>query len=122
MEQSTEVDAAVLPSQFYDLVHRNTDRSPEAKLCLAVLEDAVVCLLQNKTPMCRIEAADWVRGRPSLLSFESVCEALGLNDDTLRERLLQLAGGGQEASRSGLRRRRCRLVGHAARVRVMRFS
>ena len=72
-------DADVLaPSQFYDITHATTEPSPEAKLLLALLGDAISCLL-SRNPKLELEARRWVQGDgPSLITFEVVCAALGI--------------------------------------------
>lgn len=72
--------------------------APERALMQAMLQDAVLCLLHEAAPMSErtqlaAEARAWVesRSRAWVFAFERVCEALGMNADYLRRRLLELA-------------------------------
>ena len=81
----------LLPSQFYD------DRTPiggEQKLLLALLVDAINQINWDGSGGKRrraafAESAAWVKslGRYSIVSFETVCDALGIDFVALRERL-----------------------------------
>ncbi|MBX3023610.1 hypothetical protein KF840_01740 [bacterium] len=71
---------------------------PEKALMQAMLQDAVLCLMcqaapMNERPQLYAEARAWVesRSRAWVFAFESVCEALGINADYARCRLLALA-------------------------------
>ena len=69
-----------------------TARTPEERLMIAVLEDALVTFergLTSRNPMVRRafhEVDHWVRNRENdgLFSFESICSMLGLDTEYLR--------------------------------------
>lgn len=87
----------ILPSQFFELFGAQTFSS-EQRLVLAVLIDAINILEDYRvSPNHRKrnsfdEAWSWVFGNgiTSLLSFDHVCEALGVNAERLRRRLSEL--------------------------------
>jgi len=67
----------------------------ERKLMQAVLSEAIVCLTGRAGPpreryQLAAEALRWVRSRDMSwpFSFESICDVLGVNADSLRRRLL----------------------------------
>jgi hypothetical protein len=67
----------------------------EARLALAVLEDAFGCLAGSHEPwhfpprLFRWEAEQWIdsRDRAPLFSFERICSILHLDADSIREEL-----------------------------------
>jgi len=72
--------------------------APERALMQAILQDAILCLLGDAGPGKERErlAADaryWIelRSRAWLFSFESVCDALSIDPDYARSRLLRMA-------------------------------
>lgn len=72
--------------------------SPERALMQAMLQDAVLCLMRqaapmNERPQLYAEARAWVesRSRGWVFAFDSVCDALGINPDYARRRLLAIA-------------------------------
>ena len=86
----------LLPSQFFESVGAQTF-SCEQRLMLAVLADAINIL--RSTDSSNIgkrksfnEASSWVfaSGITSSLSFDRVCDALGINEESLRRRLSEL--------------------------------
>src|SRR6266849_9995334 len=86
----------LLPSQFFELVGARTFSS-EQRLMLAVLADAINVL--GSTDSSNLgkrksfnEASSWVfaSGITSSLSFDRVCDALGINAESLRRRLSEL--------------------------------
>ena len=86
----------LLPSQFFELVGARTFSS-EQRLMLAVLADAVNVLGSTDSSNLRKrksfnEASSWVfaSGITSSLSFDRVCDALGINAESLRRRLSEL--------------------------------
>jgi len=97
------IGAELLPSQFYDQLHRSADRTPEQRLMAAILEDALYCYLgsgtawaganyhcqiTNKNERLRLEAERWLFGSFSApLNFEMVCAALGLDPGWIRREL-----------------------------------
>ncbi len=56
---------------------------------LALLADAIFCLLTGKDPRLRDEA--WLAGSSSAVSFEQACEAVGLDPDAMRTGIEKLA-------------------------------
>ena len=79
-------------------VRANGVGTPERGLMQAMLQDAVLCLMRqaapaNERPQLYAEARAWVesRSRAWVFAFESVCDALGINADYARRRLLLLA-------------------------------
>ena len=85
----------LLPEQYLDTFRRKLHLEPEKKLMLAILEDAIACYQKYffardiKGKGFFREAEEWVGGPEgaSVFSFDSVCEALGLNPDYLRRGL-----------------------------------
>ena len=86
----------LLPSQFFELVGTRTFSS-EQRLMLAVLADAINVL--GSTDSSNLgkrnsfkEASSWVfaDGGTSPLSFDHVCNALGMDVQSLRRRLSEL--------------------------------
>ena len=89
---------AVLPVQLAWGVHWDADTSGPRALMLAVLEDAVRCIengrWQRRFRARRLaaEAEAWVRSDRAdwPFSFLNVCEALGIDVDAIRSRLLEI--------------------------------
>jgi hypothetical protein len=88
--------------------------SSEQRLMLAVLVDAIN-ILKGRIPtggwskrQAFAEAAHWVaiRGTHYPFTFDSVCAALNLPEEPLREHLLGLVRGRGEANRTGIGRLR----------------
>ena len=87
----------LLPSQFFELVGTRT-LSSEQRLMLAVLSDAINVMREYRVSPNRDkrnsfnEASSWVFAHRigSSLSFDHVCDALGLNAESLRRRLSEL--------------------------------
>lgn len=87
----------ILPCQYYDLSggHRLT---PEQRLMLALLTDAINVyqkgVLSRLTNARRlyVDAEQWIMADPrdcTALSFGTVCEALGINAELLRRRIIE---------------------------------
>src|SRR5712692_3817491 len=79
----------LIPAQYFDTLRSKTGMEPEKRLMLAVLEDAVRCFQDNvaaesdaKKKLFR-EAEEWFLAKDddAPLSFDSVCDALGLNPE-----------------------------------------
>jgi len=91
----------ILPSQFFESVGAQTFSS-EQRLMIAILADALNVLSDyqvSPNPLKRKsfnEASSWVfaRGITSLLSFDHVCDALGMDVESLRKRLSGLVSEG----------------------------
>ena len=85
----------LLPSQFFESVGARTFSS-EQRLMLAVLADAINLLGSTDSLNLRRrsynEAWSWVFAKriTSSLSFDHVCDALGINAESLRRRLSEL--------------------------------
>ena len=86
----------LLPSQFFELVGSQTFSS-EQRLMLAVLADAINVLGSADSSNLRKrnsfkETSSWVfaDGITSPLSFDHVCDALGVDAESLRRRLSEL--------------------------------
>jgi hypothetical protein len=98
----------ILPSQFFGAMGGGSLCS-EQRLMLAVLVDAINILQGwNRMGSARkrrafAEAAQWViaKGTHYPFSFDSVCDALGIESEVLRERLAGLAMGRGAADRLG---------------------
>jgi hypothetical protein len=97
--------------------------APERALMRAMLQDAVLCLLGEAAPAndrSRLaeEARLWIRSRSRewIFSFESVCDALGINPDYARRELLRMAdqraATGTPAGPNGTAPRRVRGLRH----------
>ena len=98
----TSVPDALLPDQYFERVAGSAHEMPEKRLMAAVLLDALV-QLQREGSTAAAEVRAWIAGEggDSLLSFEAVCDALGLDAACLAR--------GLEA-RPQIRPRRVRLV------------
>jgi hypothetical protein len=82
-----EVSDVILPVQYYESARRARFLCGERRLMLALLADAICCLLTVglRYERLRQEARRWLAGRgPSPVSFEAACEALGLDPDATR--------------------------------------
>src|SRR6267154_4467057 len=85
----------ILPSQFFESVGARTFSS-EQRLMLAILADAINVLGSTDSSNLRRrsynEAWSWVFAKriTSSLSFDRVCEALGIDAESLRRRLSEL--------------------------------
>jgi len=81
----------LLPSQFFDRL-RGRERRGEWRLMVAILEDAVNVYLKQAAAtdphQCQLfeEAEEWIEthDRQYVFSFESICDALGLDPDYVR--------------------------------------
>ena len=101
MEFSDLPNQGMVPSQWADL-YRSRARDGNTRLWLAVLEDALLCISGqaggSHTFGIRYrrerDAWGWVEDRAVCPgSFEFVCEALGIEPEHLRDRLLQWKQG-----------------------------
>ena len=87
------LEAPALAEQFFDTRVKLTAVCPETALMYAVLEDAFLCFhkqFEAAQPMQRTrEAEDWFFKDNSrwLFSFLSVCDALGLEPNYIRQKL-----------------------------------
>jgi hypothetical protein len=92
----SRIPDAIQPSQFFESVGAQTFSS-EQRLMLAVLTDAINLLGSTDSSNLRRrnsfnEAWSWVFAEriTSSLSFDHVCDALGVNAESLRRRLSEL--------------------------------
>src|SRR5262249_50035583 len=90
----------VLKSQFFDTIgHRSL--SSEQRLMLAVLADAINLVQEGGRSLTArkrtsfAEARDWIfqSGVRCPVSFESVCDALGIDSEALRWRVAAIISG-----------------------------
>jgi hypothetical protein len=87
----------ILPSQYFEL-NRAQTFSSEQRLMLAVLTDAINVMGEYRVSQNRLkrvsfdEASAWVfgDGLTGPMSFDRVCDALGVNAEALRKRLSEL--------------------------------
>ncbi len=91
----SRIPDVILPSQFFESLGARTFSS-EQRLMLAVLADAINLLGSTGSPNLRRrsynEAWSWVFAKriTSSLSFDHVCDALGVDAESLRRRLSEL--------------------------------
>src|SRR5713226_4976804 len=92
----SRIPDAILPSQFFESVGAQTFSS-EQRLMLAILADAINVLRSSDSSNIGKrksfnEASSWVfaSGITSSLSFDHVCDALGIDAESLRRRLSEL--------------------------------
>lgn len=86
----------LLAEQYLETFRRKGHLAPEKRLMLAVLEDAVACFQKyvsardSKGKETFREAEEWILEQDSdwLLSFENICEFLGMNGQYVRQGLL----------------------------------
>jgi hypothetical protein len=108
-----EPDVLALPE--FESIRRRSALDRERALMYAVLEDALSCYRQYagsrlpRTRQLHQEARDWVASedRSSLFAFQTICEALEIDADVIRDRLHAWeARHGSRPSLSATRRRR----------------
>src|SRR2546428_11018478 len=83
----------LLPSQYFELLTGHSILEGEKRLMLAILEDAVSCYqkyvgsTRGRPKRLFDEAEEWILDEESgwVFSFESICNALGLNPPYLRD-------------------------------------
>jgi len=94
----TSVPDAILPEQFFGRPEVRAD-TPEKRLMLAVLLDAIIHL-QRRDTEGSAEAARWIQAEndDGPFAFQSICTALGIEPSYLARGLLQW-----HASRSRVR-------------------
>jgi hypothetical protein len=87
----------LLSTQYFENLRRKTLFEPEKRLMLAILEDGIHCYFDNlhasgsKRKRLFEDAAAWIVESDGdwVFSFESVCGALGLNPEYVRQGLLR---------------------------------
>jgi hypothetical protein len=89
---------ALLCEQFYSTSKRNSCREPERKLMLAILEDAISCMLKNprrgnsQQRKQYEEARHWLTTEEEgdwMFSFKNICDALSLDPNYVRRGLMR---------------------------------
>ncbi len=91
-ESESEVSAGIiLPSQYYAGLRRAGLACGEQRLMLALLADAIFCVLTGSDRRRRNEVWRWLAGESSAVSFEEACEAVGLEPDAMRTGIEKLA-------------------------------
>ena len=86
----------VLPAQYLATLKTKDPLEAEKKLMLAVLEDAIVCFQKHglasdhRGKRIFLDAQEWIMAKDGdwLLSFENICEVLGLDPGYIRHGLL----------------------------------
>ena len=89
----------LIPIQFFETFRRQSHLEPERLLMLAVLEDAVTCLIKyasassGRSKRLFDETQAWIllEDEDWLFSFRNVCSALGMDPAYVRRGLIQLA-------------------------------
>jgi len=87
----------LISAQYFENMRRKTYFEPEKRLMLAILQDAVTCyrdkvMAQNRKARRLFEETEnWIveSGGDWIFSFDSVCEALSLNPEYVRQGLLR---------------------------------
>ena len=91
------VDEVGTNGDFWDTLRRKGHGYPEQDLLLAVLKDALVNYRKNLRRTNKTAHADraWIFDQEAdrLFSFESVCAALGLSAERIRQQLTRLGAG-----------------------------
>lgn len=88
---------SVASFEYFRVFRQKADFAAEEKLMLAVLNDAIECLIRYRGAEIRRhkalyrEAREWILSRDgtALYSFESICETLKIDANYLRLGLLQ---------------------------------
>lgn len=117
------VGEQLMPAQWYE---RSATQTPEKRLLLAILEDALRCYrgrmgVQGQNFAARRsgrlalawEAEQWIfSNQPAPFTFDCVCRELGIDPDWLRGCLRKREGEALPLMRShGVRRKRAKLMG-----------
>ena len=101
----------ILPTQFYALFKNSQSREPERRLMVAILEDAVSCLLTDlqgsnlRQRKQYEEAKAWVTTDEEsewIFSFKNICEVLGMDPSYLRRGLIRPITGSRVRTNSAL--------------------
>ena len=99
------LDMTILPEQFAGML-RSAEVSPEHRLMVAILEDALACYLGggkiiglyrlSKREALHWEAERWIFGaNDTLLPFSDVCNALNMDPVWLRRELEKRSASGE---------------------------
>ncbi len=106
-EEGEEAAAGIiLPSQYYQGLHGAETDFSERRFMLALLIDAISCLTNNDRRL-RAQTKLWFDGcSRATVSFEQVCDVVGLDADAMRTALKKSAIGKRHlASLAHLRRK-----------------
>lgn len=82
----------ITPEQFADELLRSRHRTPEQRMCIAHLTDAFSEAIDTRWihRAIRQQAIDWIAGKMAgKMSFDLCCEAIHLDPQWLRERMLK---------------------------------
>jgi len=102
--QPHKIPGVTLPVQFYEGARQARFLCGERRLMLALLADAICCLLTvgRRYERARKEARGWLAGRGhSPVSFEDACEAVGLDPAATRARIENLVASKRVAPLHG---------------------
>ena len=124
--QSNFAPEVVLPSQYYS-ENASAIRSPERRLMLAILEDAVLTILKyagkpgKRARRLVRDVERWVavRDRAWIFSFESICSVLDIDAGAMRN---SLRSSQLRAEEHGAARVMVFHAGHRTRGRQRRLS
>lgn len=86
---------ALMPSQYFATVRKRVPKEPEYRLVVAVLEDAVDCILKHqrasneKARRLFLDAEAWIASddRDWPFSFVNICELLSIDPEYVRRGL-----------------------------------
>jgi hypothetical protein len=112
---STLFEPDTLASERYQSVFQSRQISPEKRLILAILDDAVQSFVANMRPRSPkelrefAEAQMWIMEVNSgwIFSFDAICNQLGLDPDYLRGGLQKLKAEARNGQRSRPARGNC---------------
>jgi hypothetical protein len=92
-EPGLELGDVILPAQYYAPLHKARFTLGEHRLMLAILIDAINCILAcRRQVQLRQEALEWITGRTGgAVSFVNACEAIGVEPNALRTAVEKLA-------------------------------
>lgn len=110
---------SLLSAQYFENLRRKTVYEPEKRLMLAILEDGIHCYFDNlhaggaKRKRLFDDAEQWILAQNDdwVFSFETVCDALGLNPEYVRQGLLRWREKRASARRAVASEARAKLAG-----------
>jgi|SRR5215469_8398853 len=125
--------APILPIQYWTSIKGRKDQEGERGLLLAVLEDAIRCYVANINAHTRrqrlifAEARNWFyprdeANRRAPISFEYICDLLGIETEALRRRLNSINVADLPMKHGPLRRSRVTEPHLARRRRTAKFG
>jgi len=90
-EPDLELTDLIVPAQYYAALRRGKCAFGEARLMLAILMDAINCILGARSQaQLRHEAWAWISGGTGAVSFVDACEASGVEPNALRAAIEKL--------------------------------